>query len=55
MNLYLFAVKEHASDETLQMIEDALTPPVTMKIGDAPVWYGSDEDAWSEFSKAMRT
>jgi hypothetical protein len=55
VNLYLFAVREHASEETLAEIEEALKPPVTAKIGDTPIWYGSDDDAWADFERGLRT
>ena len=55
MNLYLYAIREHASDETLAEIDEALKPPVTAKVGNVPAWYGSDDEAWAEFEKARRT
>ena len=54
MNLYLFALRENATDEQILEIEEALTPPVVAKVGNVPAWYGSDEDAWTEFNHAMK-
>jgi hypothetical protein len=46
----LYAIKEHASDKDLAEIESALEPPITSKTGGVPTWYGSDEDAWEQFT-----
>jgi hypothetical protein len=50
-NVYLYALRENASEETLAEIEDALIPPVTAKLAKGvPAWYGDDDDAWESWS-----
>lgn len=51
--LYLFAVREHADEETRSKIDEALAPPLTARRDGVPAWYGSDDDAWSQFSQAF--
>lgn len=48
---YLFALREHADETRRAAIEEALRPPLTYRVKGAPAWYGSDEDAWSEFAR----
>jgi hypothetical protein len=54
VNLYLFAIKEHADDKQMAEIESALEPPLTAKTNGVPTWYGSDDDAWQDFSVQVR-
>lgn len=49
VNLYLFAIKEHASDKDLVDIDNALEPPSTYRQDGIPSWYGSEDDAWQAF------
>jgi hypothetical protein len=53
VNAYLYSIREHASQETLDQIEEALQPAVTDKVGGEPAWYGSDDDAWAEFARQV--
>lgn len=55
MNAYLYAIRENATEEQLAEIDAALEPPVTYRHKGAPVWYGSDDDAWAEFARQART
>ena len=50
MNAYLYAIREHASEEDLAEITEALTPPRQYRVNGAPSWYGSDDDAWAAFA-----
>lgn len=54
MNLYLFALREHASKERLAEIDERLEAPLRAKVGGAPAWYGSDDDAWDEWAASAR-
>lgn len=49
VNLYRHAIYENADDKQKEKIDEALTPPKTAKIGGVPAWYGSDEEAWTQF------
>jgi hypothetical protein len=51
VNLYRHALYEHADEKDRQKIDEALTPPKTLKIGGAPAWYGSDDEAWAQFMR----
>jgi hypothetical protein len=51
--MYLFSIREHATDETLTQIDEALQPPTTYRKNGAPAWYGSDDDAWAEFQRNL--
>jgi hypothetical protein len=53
INLYRYAIFEHADDKEREKINEALTPPKTAKFGGVPAWYGSDEDAWAEFTRQV--
>jgi hypothetical protein len=55
INLYLYALTEHADQETRERINRALESPVQFRMNGAPAWYGDDDDAWATFQKAMRT
>jgi hypothetical protein len=50
-NLFLFTIRSNADEARLSEIDEALTPPRSLKFGGVPAWYGSDEDAWAEFSR----
>lgn len=52
-NLYLYAVREHASEETLAKIDEALQPPATWRVKGAPAWYGDEDDAWADFARQL--
>jgi hypothetical protein len=54
VNLYLFAIRENASEEQLAEIDEALAPPATFRVGGAPLWYGDDDDAWSQWSSQAK-
>ena len=55
VNLYLFAVREWADEERLDMIEAAIEPPNQWdSLRRTPVWWKDDEDAWSAFATATR-
>lgn len=50
INLYLFAIREHANEALLEEIEDALEAPnVFDTVTGRPAWYSSDEEAWREW------
>ena len=49
VNLYRHAIYEHADEKQKEKIDEALTPPKTSKFGGVPAWYGSDEEAWTQF------
>jgi hypothetical protein len=51
VNLYRFAITENADEKEREKIEDALRPPVHLRVNSTPVWYGSDDDAWSQFAR----
>jgi len=48
--MYLWAIRENAGEKQLEEIDRALEPPRSFRHAGAPSWYGSDEDAWAEFS-----
>lgn len=50
-NLFLFAIRNNADEKRLEELDDALRPPKRMKVNGVPAWYGSDEDAWAEFTR----
>jgi hypothetical protein len=54
VNTYLYAIREHASEEDLETIEEALTPPRTYRVGGVPSWYGDDDDAWQQFASQSK-
>jgi len=55
LNAYLYAIREHAKDETLDRIEEALEPPNRWDaIREAPVWWVDEDDAWASFAQAAR-
>ena len=51
LNLYRYAILEHADEKQREKITEALTPPKDARFGGVPAWYGSDEDAWAEFAR----
>lgn len=50
VNTYLYAIRENANEDDLKLIEEALTPPPQYRVQGVPAWYGSDDDAWTEFA-----
>ena len=54
-NAYLYALREHADEDRLAQIDAALEPPRSYRVGGAPAWYGSDEDAWAQFASQARS
>jgi len=40
---------ENADEQERERVSEALKPPRHFKFGNAPAWYGSDDDAWAEF------
>lgn len=53
MNAYLFALRENADEKTIDKIEDALTPPLSVRVNGVPVGFGEDE-MWAEWEMAAR-
>jgi hypothetical protein len=49
VNLYRYAIYENADEKQREKIDEALTPPKRVKFGGVPAWYGSDEEAWTQF------
>lgn len=50
-------LREWASEETLEKIEEALTPPPSWRdplTGLPAGWTGNEEDEWAEWERAAR-
>lgn len=54
MNLYLYAIREHADEKRLAEIERALEPPVASRVNGRPAWYGDDEEVWQAWELTSR-
>ena len=42
-------IREHAKEETLDKIEEAIKPPAWFRWEGAPVGFSTEEDEWAEW------